>query len=51
MINERGPDITAWLARLDNKQRDQAEELTRIVDAVDTRVQQAVKWNRITFTI
>ncbi|MFI9407342.1 DUF1801 domain-containing protein [Nocardia sp. NPDC052316] len=43
--------IQTWLAGLDEDQRGRAEELVRLVNAAEPRLQQAVKWGRITFTI
>ncbi|WP_378740712.1 DUF1801 domain-containing protein [Nocardia brasiliensis] len=51
MTDEPGSDIQAWLAQLDEAQRGQAGELIRLVSAADSRLQQAVKWGRITFTV
>ncbi|MBF6332150.1 DUF1801 domain-containing protein [Nocardia transvalensis] len=51
MSNEHEPDIQAWLAGLGEKQRDEAEALVALVNTADPRIQQAVKWGRITFTV
>ncbi|MCM6775928.1 DUF1801 domain-containing protein [Nocardia sp. CDC159] len=49
--NEHGSDIRTWLAGLDENQRNQAEELMALISAADARIQQALKWGRITFTV
>jgi hypothetical protein len=44
-------DIQAWFDRLDAARASRAEALATAVAAVDPRLQQAVKWGRLTFTI
>lgn len=51
MAYEQGSDVQAWFDRLDERVRAQAEELARITRDVDSRLEQAVKWGRITFTV
>ncbi|QBS44527.1 DUF1801 domain-containing protein [Nocardia sp. CS682] len=51
MTDEHATGIQAWLAGLDENQRGRAEALVAVVSAADPRLQQAVKWGRITFTI
>ncbi|MFF3226708.1 DUF1801 domain-containing protein [Nocardia suismassiliense] len=50
MTDKHARDIQTWLAGLDENQRGRAEELVELVRTADPRLQQAVKWGRITFT-
>jgi hypothetical protein len=43
--------IQTWLDRLDARRRAAVEDLSGIVTAVDPRLEQAVKWGRLTFTL
>ncbi len=44
-------DVQAWLEKLDERRRHQAEDLAKIVLAADPKLEQAIKWNRLTFTL
>ena len=44
-------EVRGWLARLDPKARSEVDRLVDVVVAAEPRVQQAVKWGRLTFTL
>ncbi|MEU4547954.1 DUF1801 domain-containing protein [Nonomuraea dietziae] len=44
-------DVRAWLDGLDPPLRGQVEELTQVVREADPRLEQAIKWGRLTFTV
>jgi hypothetical protein len=44
-------EVQTWFTRLDERQRSQAEKLATLVSAADPRLEQAVKWGRVTFTV
>ncbi|TDB93718.1 DUF1801 domain-containing protein [Actinomadura sp. 7K534] len=48
--NER-PGVRDWLDGLDGDVRGQVEDLAALVGATDPRLEQAVKWGRLTFTV
>lgn len=51
MADMQESEVQDWLEGLDEGSRNQIEELARIVRGVDSRLEQAVKWARLTFTV
>ncbi len=51
MAEHADADVQRWLAGLDAAARELAEELASIVGAADPRLERAVKWGRLTFTV
>jgi hypothetical protein len=51
MADQRGSDVQDWLERLDEESRRQADDLANIVGGGDAQFEQAVKWDRLTFTV
>jgi hypothetical protein len=51
MATRDGSDVRRWLGGLDDGVKGQAEELIRMVGSTDPRIEQAVKWGRMTFTV
>jgi hypothetical protein len=43
--------IRTWLDDLDARRRTQAEQLATLVASADPRLERAIKWGRITFTL
>ncbi|GAA2368272.1 DUF1801 domain-containing protein [Nonomuraea africana] len=46
-----GPDVEEWLDSLDGRARGQVEELSAMVGRADHRLEQSIKWGRLTFTV
>jgi hypothetical protein len=51
MAGKNGSDVRAWFDGLEEGHREQAEKLARLVGAADSRIERAVKWGRVTFTV
>lgn len=49
--DEVADGVRDWLERLDPKARSEVDRLVDVVVGADPRVQQAVKWGRLTFTV
>lgn len=47
----RSSGVQAWFDGLDEHVRAPAEELATIIRAADSRLEHAVKWGRLTFTV
>jgi hypothetical protein len=45
-----GTTVQDWLDGLDARVRGQAQELCALVVSADSRLEQAIKWGRLTFT-
>jgi hypothetical protein len=49
--DEVADDVRDWLSRLGLEARSEAARLVDVVVTAEPRVQQAVKWGRLTFTV
>ncbi|HSK55020.1 MAG TPA: DUF1801 domain-containing protein [Jiangellales bacterium] len=49
--DEVADDVRDWLSRLGLEARSEAARLVEVVVTAEPRVQQAVKWGRLTFTV
>lgn len=48
---EHDAAVTAWLARLPEDKRREAAELSDLVQQAADRLEESVKWGRLTFTV
>jgi hypothetical protein len=49
--NDRAREVHEWLDGLDERARQQVEELIALLRRGDPRVEQAIKWGRLTLTV
>lgn len=51
MEREAGHTVDGWIEALGPERAREAEELAKLVRSADERIEQAVKWGRLTFTV
>jgi hypothetical protein len=50
-VDRHAPEIEQWLQKWPPTHQEQAKHLASAVHAVDDRIDEAVKWRRLTFTV
>jgi hypothetical protein len=48
---DRDHDVVVWLEKLDATAKADVQQLINLVVAGDSRLQQAIRWGRLTFTV
>jgi hypothetical protein len=48
---ERAPEVQTWLEKQGSARQDEAEQLAALVHGADKRIDEAIKWRRLTFTV